>query len=163
MSNSFNQVIVKTRLTEIHHLEDMGLTLEDAEDIFQEASVVLYDVMSSQRLTMKSSPEAYLHGICQNMAYKRMEELKRLAGSVDDDKLNRLLALTDEYDDDRPDAIEEEDNQEYSENDDDNGVTARKEGDYYIPDLYLEKENYNLPFTINYGLNYYLVVKLRIV
>lgn len=109
MSNSFNQVIVKTRLTEIHHLETMGLSLEDAEDIFQEASVVLYDIMSSQRLTMKSTPEAYLHGICQNMAYKRMEELKKLAGSVDDDKLNRLLSLTDECDEDMPDAIAEED------------------------------------------------------
>lgn len=77
----------------------MGLLLEDAEDIFQEASVALYDVMSSQRLTMKSTPEAYLHGICHNMACKRIEELKRKADWVDDDKLDRLLALTDTIDD----------------------------------------------------------------
>ncbi len=86
-----------------------GLCLEDAEDIFQEASVVLYDVLSSQRLTMKSTPEAYLHGICQKMAFKRMEELKKLANTIDDDKLDRLLALTEEPEDREFGIIEEDD------------------------------------------------------
>lgn len=97
MSKTFNQIISAVRDKEIQLLRGMGLTLEDAEDVFQEASVALYDVMSNQRLTMKSTPEAYLHGICHNMAFKRMEELKRMADLVDDGKLDRLLALTEGY------------------------------------------------------------------
>lgn len=77
----------------------MGLSSEDAEDVFQDASVAFYDIMSSQRLIMRSAPEAYFHGICQNMAHKRLEELKKTSSYVDDDKLDRLLALTEEDDD----------------------------------------------------------------
>ena len=98
MSKTFNIIISEARDREIQSLKGMGLTLEDAEDIFQEASVALYDVMSSQRLTMNSSPEAYLHGICHNMGYKRLMELQKKANLVDDDKLDRLLALTEEED-----------------------------------------------------------------
>lgn len=108
MSITFNTIISKVRATELRHLTVMGLTMEDAEDVFQEASVALYDVMSSQRLAMRSTPEAYLHGICQNMAYKRMEELKKLASVVDDDKLDRLLALTEEETDAIPQIMEDE-------------------------------------------------------
>lgn len=96
MTKTCDTIISGARNKEIQWLRGLGLTLEDAEDVFQEASVSLYDVMSSKRLTMKGSPEAYLHGICHNMAYKRMEELRRKADLVDDDKLDRLLALTEE-------------------------------------------------------------------
>lgn len=96
MSSVFSTLISNVRDKEISFLLTMGLTQEDAEDIFQEASVVLYDVMSSQRLTMKSTHEAYLHGICQNMAHKRLDEIKRKASYVDEEKLDRLLFLTDD-------------------------------------------------------------------
>lgn len=110
MPKTFNTIIPEVRDKEIHLLTGMGLTLEDAEDVFQEASVALYDVMSSQRLTMKGTPEAYLHGICHNMAYKRMEELKRKIDSVDDDKLNRLLALTEEGEEETIGMVEDSEN-----------------------------------------------------
>lgn len=114
MPKTFNTIITEVRDKEIHLLKGMGLTLEDAEDIFQEASVALYDVMSSQRLTMKGTPEAYLHGICHNMAYKRMEEHMKKADLVDDDKLNRLLALTEEGEEEALDIVDDsEDNVDY--------------------------------------------------
>ena len=105
MRSTLDNIIDKARTREIRSLMSMGLTQEDAEDIFQDASMALYDAMSGQRLALTASPEAYLHGICQNMAYKRMSELKRVAAMVDDDKLNRLLALTE---DDESCAVDEE-------------------------------------------------------
>lgn len=96
MSNTFKNIIEKSRQREIRSLTGMGLTLEDAKDVFQEASVALYDVVNSQRLTMRSTPEAYLHGICYNMAHKRLDELRKTADLADDDKVDRLLSLTEE-------------------------------------------------------------------
>lgn len=107
MSKTFSTIISEVREKEIDSLIGMGLILEDAEDVFQEASVALYDVMSSQRLTMKSTPQAYLHGICHNMAYKRLSELSRKADLVDDKKLNRLLSLTEEGDESMPDVVDD--------------------------------------------------------
>lgn len=92
----FDTIISKSRSPEVQKLMTMGLGLQDAEDVFQDASVALYDVMSSQRLAVKGTWEAYLHGICQNMGYKKLEEIKRRAAMVDDDKLDRLLALTED-------------------------------------------------------------------
>lgn len=92
----FNTIISNARAAELRKLMGMGLTLQDAEDVFQDASVALYDAMSGKRLAMMSTPEAYLHGICQNMGYRKLEEMKRRATMVDDDKLDRLLALTEE-------------------------------------------------------------------
>lgn len=94
MLSVFNTVITRVRSKEIQMLTNMGLSFVDAEDVFQDASVAFYDIMNSQRLIMRSTPEAYFHGICQNMAHKRLEELKKVASYVDDDKLDRLLALT---------------------------------------------------------------------
>ena len=107
MSKTFSTIISEVREKEIDSLIGMGLILEDAEDVFQEASVALYDVMSSQRLTMKSTPQAYLHGICHNMAYKRLAELSRKVDLVDDEKLNRLLSLTEEGDESMPDVVDD--------------------------------------------------------
>lgn len=92
----FNTIISKSRSQEVHELMAMGLGLQDAEDVFQDASVALYDVMSRQRLALTGTWEAYLHGICRNMGYKKLEEIKRRAAMVDDDKLERLLALTED-------------------------------------------------------------------
>lgn len=98
----FSKVIDSRRHSEISSLLHMGLTQEDAEDIFQEASIVLYETINSQRLTFTKSPEDYLHGICQNMAYKKIEELKRSLNNIDENQLDRLLELTEEPEEESP-------------------------------------------------------------
>lgn len=94
MAKTFREIIEQSRLRELNQLVAMGLTLEDAEDIYQEASMVLYNTLSSQRLMLNSSPEAYLHGTCNNMAHKRLDELKKKCNAIDEGKLDRLLELT---------------------------------------------------------------------
>lgn len=92
--SEFRTIIVATRDAEIASMRRIGLGLEDAEDVFQEAAMAFYEQFREQRLQIKGNPEGYLHGICRHLALKRMEELCRRRDYIDEDKLDRLLELT---------------------------------------------------------------------
>jgi len=94
----FTNIIEARREAEIASLIRMGLTLEDAEDIYQEASVVMYEKMDSQQASFAKTPEDYLHGICKIMGYKRIDERRHWDSSIDEDRLDRLLELTETED-----------------------------------------------------------------
>lgn len=111
--SEFKTIIESARDAEITSLRRMGLGLEDAEDVFQEASMALYVQLREQRLLIRSNPEGYLHGICRHLALKRMDELSRRRDYIDEDKLDRLLELTAE-DDDETLISEEEPNDDYA-------------------------------------------------
>ena len=92
--SEFRTIIEATRDTEIVSMRRMGLGLEDAEDVFQDAAMAFYEQLREQRLLIKGNPEGYLHGICRHLALKRMYELSRRHDYIDEDKLDRLLELT---------------------------------------------------------------------
>lgn len=94
--SNFDTLIEQQRMPEIASLVQLGLMLEDAEDVFQEASLALYNTLSEQSLELQSTPEAYLHGICRNLGHKKLEERKRTLNNIDEDRLDRLLELTQE-------------------------------------------------------------------
>lgn len=92
--SEFRTIIDSARDAEIASMRRMGLGLEDAEDVFQEAAMAFYEQLREQRLLIKGNPHGYLHGICRHLALKRMDELSRRRDYIDDDKLDRLLELT---------------------------------------------------------------------
>lgn len=92
--SEFRSIIEAARDAEIASMRRMGLGLEDAEDVFQEASMAFYEQLREQRLQIKSNPEGYLHGICRHLALKRLEELSYRRDYIDEDRLDRLLELT---------------------------------------------------------------------
>ena len=75
-------------------MRKMGLRLEDAEDVFQDAALAFYEQLQDIKPTILSNPEGYLHGICRHLALKRIDELNRKRDYIDEDKLDRLLELT---------------------------------------------------------------------
>ena len=111
--SEFKTIIETARVAEIASMRRMGLGLEDAEDVFQEAAMAFYEKLSEQRLLIKGNPEGYLHGICRHLALKRIEELGRRRDYIDEDKLDRLLELTAEEDDETL-ITEEGPNDEYA-------------------------------------------------
>lgn len=104
MNNTLQTVIQTQRTHELRQLVQMGLCHEDAEDVYQDAAIVLLQAMSEQRLTIRVGAEAYLHGVCHKLALKRLEELRRRYEAVDDERLDRLLELTEEAEE-APDAM----------------------------------------------------------
>ena len=92
--SEFRTVIDTVRDAEIASMRRMGLGLEDAEDVFQDAAMAFYEQLREQRLLIKGNPEGYLHGICRHLALKRIDELSQRHDYIDEDKLDRLLELT---------------------------------------------------------------------
>jgi len=110
--SEFRTIIEAARDTEIASMRRMGLGQEDAEDVFQDAAMALYEQLREQRLLIKGNPEGYLHGICRHLALKRMDELSRSRDYIDEDKLDRLLELTADEEDETL-AIEEKQEDSY--------------------------------------------------
>ena len=102
MPSQFAQIISACRSKELRHLLSMGLQMEDAEDVFQEASVVLFKAMSQKELPYSSKPEAYLHGICDNIGKKQLLARERQRNTIDEGRLDRMLELSEEPADDEP-------------------------------------------------------------
>lgn len=110
--SEFRTIIDTARDAEIASMRRMGLGLEDAEDVFQDAAMAFYEQLREQRLLIKGNPEGYLHGICRHLALKRMDELSRRRDYIDEDKLDRLLELTADEEDETL-AIEEKQEDSY--------------------------------------------------
>lgn len=89
--SEFRTILDTARDAEIASMRRMGLSQEDAEDVFQDAAMAFYEQLREQRLLIKGNPEGYLHGICRHLALKRMDELSRRHDYIDEDKLDRLL------------------------------------------------------------------------
>lgn len=104
MNQDLIKILDNSRPTEIKALQRLGLSFEDAQDIYQEASIVVFQTQSNPNLTLRKAPEAYLHGVCHNLAIRRLNELKRFSEGVDDAQLDRLLALT-EVEEAAPDVM----------------------------------------------------------
>lgn len=110
--SEFRTIIDTARDAEIASMRRMGLGLEDAEDVFQDAAMAFYEQLREQRLLIKGNPEGYLHGICRHLALKRIDELSRRRDYIDEDKLDRLLELTADEEDETL-AIEEKQDDSY--------------------------------------------------
>lgn len=110
--SEFRTILDTARDAEIASMRRMGLSQEDAEDVFQDAAMAFYEQLREQRLLIKGNPEGYLHGICRHLALKRMDELSRRRDYIDEDKLDRLLELTADEEDETL-AIEEKQEDSY--------------------------------------------------
>ena len=110
--SEFRTILDTARDAEIASMRRMGLSQEDAEDVFQDAAMAFYEQLREQRLLIKGNPEGYLHGICRHLALKRMDELSRRRDYIDEDKLDRLLELTADEEDETL-AIEEKQDDSY--------------------------------------------------
>lgn len=110
--SEFRTILDTARDAEIASMRRMGLSQEDAEDVFQDAAMAFYEQLREQRLLIKGNPEGYLHGICRHLALKRMDELGRRRDYIDEDKLDRLLELTADEEDETL-AIEEKQDDSY--------------------------------------------------
>lgn len=110
--SEFRTILDTVRDAEIASMRRMGLSQEDAEDVFQDAAMAFYEQLREQRLLIKGNPEGYLHGICRHLALKRMDELSRRHDYIDEDKLDRLLELTADEEDETL-AIEEKQEDSY--------------------------------------------------
>jgi len=110
--SEFRTILDTARDAEIASMRRMGLSQEDAEDVFQDAAMAFYEQLREQRLLIKGNPEGYLHGICRHLALKRMDELSRRHDYIDEDKLDRLLELTTDEEDETL-AIEEKQEDSY--------------------------------------------------
>jgi len=60
--------------------------LEDAEDVFQEALVVLYRKASGNTLVLNCALPTYIYSICRNMWLDRLRRQSRTIGVIDGDK-----------------------------------------------------------------------------
>ena len=110
--SEFRTILDTARDAEIASMRRMGLDLEDAEDVFQDAAMAFYEQLREQRLLIKDNPKGYLHGICRHLALKRIDELSRRHDYIDEDKLDRLLELTADEEDETL-AIEEKQEDSY--------------------------------------------------
>ncbi len=110
--SEFRTILDTVRDAEIASMRRMGLSQEDAEDVFQDAAMAFYEQLREQRLLIKGNPEGYLHGICRHLALKRMDELSRRHDYIDEDKLDRLLELTADEEDETL-AVEEKQEDSY--------------------------------------------------
>jgi len=57
--------------------------LEDAEDVFQEALVVLYRKIKSNTLVLNCALSTYIYSICRNMWLDRLRRQSRTVGVID--------------------------------------------------------------------------------
>jgi len=74
-------------------LRNSGL-IEDAEDIFQEALVVLYRKIKADNLVLKCTLSTYIYSICRNMWLDRLRRKSRTVGVIDGDQ--ELVDLDDD-------------------------------------------------------------------
>lgn len=87
-----------------------GLQFDDAEDVYQDASVALYTNINSGRLTeLTASLSTYFTRICFNQAKKRLGKKAKAPDSLDEisltqqfdtTKVDELLGLTDDANND---------------------------------------------------------------
>lgn len=66
-------------------LSNSGL-LEDAEDIFQEALVVLYRKIKDNTLILNCALSTYIYSICRNMWLDRLRRQSKTIGVIDGDR-----------------------------------------------------------------------------
>jgi len=74
-------------------LRNSGL-IEDAEDVFQEALVVLYRKIKGDNLVLRCRLSTYIYSICRNMWLDRLRRLSRTVGVIDVDQ--ELVDLDDD-------------------------------------------------------------------
>lgn len=60
--------------------------IEDAEDVFQEALVVLYRKLKSNSLTLNCTISTYIYAICRNMWLDRLRRAGKEIGTLDGDQ-----------------------------------------------------------------------------
>ena len=71
--------------------------LEDAEDVFQEALVLIYQKLNKGELQLRTSIHAYCYGICKNIWRNRLKANKLVYGDIPELYLNATdVALTKE-------------------------------------------------------------------
>ena len=71
--------------------------LEDAEDVFQEALVLIYQKLNEGELQLRTSIHAYCFGICKNIWRNRLKANKLVYGDIPELYLNATdVALTKE-------------------------------------------------------------------
>ncbi|MDQ3110772.1 MAG: sigma-70 family RNA polymerase sigma factor [Bacteroidota bacterium] len=64
---------------------------EDAHDIFQEAMVVLFEQLSTDKFTLTSSLKTWLYAVCRNKWLKQLEKQKRNVRLTDFESADDVL------------------------------------------------------------------------
>jgi len=75
--------------------------LEDAEDIFHDGLIIIYNRLRNKRFTLNSSLKTYLFSVCRNLWRRRLERKYRLMYAMD----SYVCETNGSY---IPEAIEEE-------------------------------------------------------
>ncbi|WP_299247968.1 sigma-70 family RNA polymerase sigma factor [uncultured Aquimarina sp.] len=81
-----------------HHILKQGGSVEDAEDIFQDALLVLYLKLSSNNILVSSSVYGYFYGICKKLwlNHARKERKWMMADLLDNDHQDNELIATEQ-------------------------------------------------------------------
>ena len=80
--------------------------LEDAEDVFQEALVLIYQKLNEGELQLRTSIHAYCYGICKNIWRNRLKSHKLVYGEIPELYLSDAeVALTKEMERMERDAL----------------------------------------------------------
>jgi RNA polymerase sigma factor (sigma-70 family) len=90
--NIFDKVYANCKTYAIAFLVKNGASLNDAEDIYQDANIVLYQNLQKPEFTLSCSIQTYLNSICRNQWLKRIKGMKKYVsipeGFEFDDTLN---------------------------------------------------------------------------
>lgn len=57
---------------------------DDAKDIFQEAVIVLYNKVKSEKFELNSKLNTFLYSVCRRLWLKRLKQQSRNAGNIND-------------------------------------------------------------------------------
>ncbi len=65
----------------------------DAEDVFQDAVVIIYEKLLNDMLTLTCTLKTYMYGVCRNLWLQQLTKRKR-TNFIDEDEIEKAITVT---------------------------------------------------------------------